>query len=210
MNYSTLIFDLDGTLSNPLAGMAESINHALVTHGYAKRETAEIATYIGPPLEGTLVDIVGTDDSDHINQIVQTYRSHYLQGSFTNNHVYDGVLDMLDALKRNDVRVGVCTSKPKHVAKKILSHFDLLDQFAFVSGGDIGIKKGQQLEQLLAEAQIDKQAVMIGDRNVDVIAAQQNQLASAGVLWGFGDEAELTQVGVKHLISSPEQLLDLA
>jgi phosphoglycolate phosphatase len=210
MKYSTLIFDLDGTLSNPLAGMAESINHALVEHGYAEREIAEIATFVGPPLEGTLVQIVGSDDSEHINRIVQTYRQHYLIGGFSNNHVYDGIGDLLEALKQSGVRIGVCTSKPKRVATKILAHFNLLDYFVFVSGGDVGIKKGQQLEQLLSDTQIDNQAVMIGDRNVDVVAAQQNGLDSAGVLWGFGDEAELSQAGATHLIKAPQELLGLA
>ena len=209
MKHSTYIFDLDGTLSNPLAGMADSINHALGKHGYAEREHVEIASYIGPPLEGTLADIIGTSDTDHINEIVQSYRQHYLIAGYSNNHLYDDITDLLSKLKHAGAPVGVCTSKPKKIASMILEHFDILHYFEFVSGGDVGIKKGQQLKQLLADGQIDDKAIMIGDRNVDIIAAQQNKLTSLGVLWGFGSSEELNQAKADHVIAAPAGVLDL-
>jgi len=209
MKHSTYIFDLDGTLSNPHAGMADSINHALVHHGHAARSVEEIATYIGPPLEGTLAAVLGTDDSAVIAEVVQSYRDHYLIAGYSNNHLYDGVVDMLDTLKGAGASVGVCTSKPTKTATMILAHFELLHYFEFVSGGDVGVKKGQQLEELLASGAIDNQAIMIGDRNVDIIAAKQNKLASLGVLWGFGPEAELVEAGADFIIGNPRQVLEL-
>ncbi len=209
MKHSTLIFDLDGTLSNPLAGMADSINHALLQHGHPARPIDEIAGYIGPPLEGTLEAVLGTDDQDLIGAIIKSYREHYLLAGYRNNDLYDGIPEMIRSLKQDGVSIGVCTSKLKSVATKILTHFGLIDQFEFVSGGDIGIKKGQQLKELLAEGFIDQQAVMIGDRDVDVIAAKQNGLASAGVLWGFGSVEELTGAGADFHIKTPLDLRHL-
>ena len=209
MKYSTYIFDLDGTLSNPLAGMADSINHALAEHDYAERSLDEIATYIGPPLEGTLAEITGNDDADKISAIVHSYREHYRIAGYSNNHLYDGVIDMLVKLEQTGAPVGVCTSKPTKTATLILEHFGILDRFEFVSGGDVGIKKGQQLKQLLADGQIDSQAIMIGDRNVDIIAAQQNDLSNLGVLWGFGSSEELIQARADHVIAAPADVLGL-
>ncbi len=209
MKYSTYIFDLDGTLSNPLAGMADSINHALTEHGHGKRSLDEIASYIGPPLEGTLADVIGSTDADRISAIVGSYRDHYRIAGYSNNHLYDGTIDMLNKLKQAGASVGVCTSKPKPTATMILKHFGILDYFEFVSGGDVGIKKGQQLQQLLADGLIDNQAIMIGDRNVDIIAAQQNKLTSLGVLWGFGSLTELQEVNADHIVSAPFEVLKL-
>ncbi|MEE9335496.1 MAG: HAD-IA family hydrolase [Granulosicoccaceae bacterium] len=209
MKYSTYIFDLDGTLSNPLAGMADSINHALAKHDYAERSLDEIATYIGPPLEGTLANIIGSNDTGQISAVVHSYRDHYRVAGYSNNYLYDGIIDMLNQLRQAGAPVGVCTSKPKAAAIMILEHFDILNYFEFVSGGDVGIKKGQQLEQLLAEGQIDNKAIMIGDRNVDIIAAQQSELTSLGVLWGFGSAEELSQAKADHLISRPAEVLGL-
>ena len=209
MKHSTYIFDLDGTLSNPLAGMADSINHALLKYNYTERSLDEIATYVGPPLEGTLAEIIGTDDTDHINEIVHTYRNHYRIAGFSNNHLYDGITGLLDELKHAGAPVGVCTSKPTKIASMILEHFGILHYFEFVSGGDIGINKGQHLERLLTDGHIDGMAIMIGDRNVDIIAAKQNDLSNLGVLWGFGSADELSQAQADHVISQPAHLLEL-
>ncbi len=209
MKHSTYIFDLDGTLSNPLAGMADSINHALREHNHAERSVEEIATYIGPPLEGTLANIIGNNDANKISEIVLCYRDHYRIAGYCNNHLYDGIIDMLDRLKQAGAPVGVCTSKPKNTAIMILEHFGIVDRFEFVSGGDVGIKKGQQLKQLLAEGQIDNKAIMIGDRNVDILAAQQNNLTSLGVVWGFGSPEELSDARADHVIAAPADVLGL-
>ena len=189
--------------------MADSINHALDKHGYAERKHTEIASYIGPPLEGALAEIIGSSDTGHINEIVQSYRQHYLIEGYSNNHLYDDITDTLDKLKHAGAVVGVCTSKPKKIATMILEHFDILHYFKFVSGGDVGIKKGQQLTQLLKDGQIDGSAIMIGDRNVDIIAAQQNKLTSLGVLWGFGSMNELKEANADHVISAPIEVLSL-
>lgn len=209
MKHSTYIFDLDGTLSNPLAGMADSINHALTKHGHSALSLDEIAKYIGPPLEGMLEDIIGENDTDQINAIVRSYRDHYRIAGYSNNHLYDDIINLLNKLKQAGAPLGVCTSKPKPTAITILEHFELLHYFKFVSGGDVGVRKGQQLQQLLADGHIDAQAIMIGDRNVDIIAAQENKLTNLGVLWGFGSMGEFDEAKADHVISTPLEVLNL-
>ncbi|MBX2826061.1 MAG: HAD hydrolase-like protein [Gammaproteobacteria bacterium] len=209
MNYSCCIFDLDGTLSDPLVGMAAALNHALREHGHPEQTTDYLGQFVGPPLEGTLTALTGCTEDAQLSSLVQTYREHYVETGFSQNSLYPGIPELLQALKKDDVTLGVCTSKPESIARKILSLFELDHYFSFVSGGDVGVVKGQQLERLLQVGEIDNRALMIGDRSVDVIAAHSNNLASAGVLWGFGSKEELTLEQPHHVLEQPAHLLDV-
>jgi len=203
---STFIFDLDGTLSDPLQGMADSINYALRTHGFAERELSTIAQFVGPPLEGTLAELTGSDENQLIDALVVSYRERYLQTGYAQNSVYQGIPDMLEKLKTNGQRMGICTSKPATTAEKILRLFNLDHYFSFISGGDIGVKKAQQLSALLAEGVIDLDSLMIGDRSVDIVAAQSNNLKSAAVMWGYGSRAELNSAAPTVYFETPQDV----
>lgn len=209
MIYSHFIFDLDGTLSDPLEGMADALNYALVSHGYPEKNTSDFSRYIGPPLEGTLASITGQNDEDHILSLVAAYRERYLDTGFAQNAVYPGIAELLTGLKDAGQRLGVCTSKPATTARKVLALFQLDHYFEFISGGDIGVSKGDQLQQLLETNVIDGNALMIGDRDVDMIAAHDNKLAAAGVLWGYGSQSELSGHRPKHLVETPACLSSL-
>jgi phosphoglycolate phosphatase len=100
----------------------------------------------------------------------------------------------------------VCTSKRRDFAERILSLFGLLDHFNFVNGGDIGISKQSQLAGLLNAKIIDNGAIMVGDRSVDIKSAQANGLCSIGVLWGFGDYAELAEASPSFILESVAEL----
>ena len=95
------------------------------------------------------------------------------------------------------------------MAQKILEMFDLDQLFEFVSGGVIGIEKYQQLEQLLHDGTITLNSLMIGDRFIDICAAQRNQLRSAAVLWGYGSQAELEREQPNYFLQSPLQIKEL-
>jgi phosphoglycolate phosphatase len=198
----TLIFDLDGTLSDPFEGIARCYDHALAAHAYPLVPHAELAKLVGPPLDQCL-RAVGVRAAE-IPAVVATYRSRYSSHGFAENRVYDGIADALAALGG---RMGVCTSKRVDFAERILERFDLRKHFAFVNGGDIGTTKAQQLAALLAAGTIDRDAMMIGDRAVDLEAAHVNGLASCGVLWGFGSRAELEAARPRYLAATPADLV---
>jgi phosphoglycolate phosphatase len=107
------------------------------------------------------------------------------------------------------MKLGVCTSKRVDAAEKILDLFGLSAYFSFVSGGEIGRHKWQQLQELLANGVITQSAVMVGDRSVDITAAHRNGLQAAGVLWGHGSREELEGERPRYLFASPEELLHL-
>ena len=161
-------------------------------------------------MDQTFIQLTGNSDPLFVEMLVAKYRERYAEIGYAENHLYPDIKQTLLELKaKGRCQLGVCTSKRADFAEKILAMFGLLDVFEFVSGGDIGIEKWQQLEALRQQGVISQRAVMIGDRAVDLTAAQCNKLDSAGVLWGYGSEAELKQASPTHLFSRPEQLLEL-
>ncbi len=203
------VFDLDGTLSNPAQGMLSSLNHALISQGFDKIPSNKINSFIGPPLESSLATLAGTTDAEVLRQLIASYRQHYKEQGFAENSLYDGIPRLLESLRQSGCTLGVCTAKTEPVARQILEHFAIADHFSFISGGDIGVRKGQQLERLLKSGEIDGQALMIGDRKFDLEAARENKLRSCGVLWGFGDHHELVGEKPDRLVSHPSELLEL-
>jgi len=208
--HPTLVFDLDGTLSDPKDGIVRSLNHALVTHGYPDRPEDELAHHIGPPLDTAFAELTGSDEPKLIHALVATYRERYGDVGYAENRLYEGMDDTLRQLHAvPGMRLGVCSSKRVDFVERILDLFGLRSLFEFVSGGEIGIEKWQQLEQLRQEVDLEPDALMIGDRAFDLIAAHRNGLHSAGVLWGFGSADELERESPRYLVSRVPELVDM-
>lgn len=205
-----LLFDLDGTLSDPLLGIATCINYALNHFGHPSRDISDLAKYVGPPLDKTFVEILGPLSETEIQNLVGKYRERYIAEGYKENSIYKGIPETLESLHVNGSRMGICTSKKKSLAEQVLAHFSLSHYFEFVSGGDIGIEKWQQIEQLKHEILIPDNTIMIGDRNVDLTAAHKNGIQSAGVLWGYGSREELEKEKPTYLLSAPSDLMKLA
>jgi phosphoglycolate phosphatase len=150
----------------------------------------------------------GVSDAD-VAKLVATYRERYSAIGYAENKLYPEVVSTISSLSRAGIRLGVCTSKRRDFAVRILDLFEIARFFAFVDGGEIGVAKASQLEGLKNCGEIDEHAIMVGDRAVDLSAASSNQLRSIGVLWGFGDRAELEQESPWQIISQPRDLLAL-
>src|SRR4051812_14708674 len=204
-----LIFDLDGTISDPAVGISRSINYALSSFGYPKLPEESISKYIGPAVDETFAQISGSSSSEHIVALVGKYRERYAEIGYSENVIYPGVVDALERLVARRVSLGLCTSKRADFAEKILALFGIREHFQFVNGGDIGTRKEGQLRGLLSDGVVDARSTMIGDRAVDILAAHANALRSVAVLWGHGSRAELEAVHPSLLIQSPEQLVGL-
>lgn len=207
MKPSLLLFDLDGTISDPLEGIARSINDALASLGYKVRPMSELGKYIGPPLDDAFIDITGSEDPSVINDLIVKFRERYAKIGYSENRLYPGVREVLQSLAEHDCPMGICTTKRRDFAEKILRRFGLRDYFQFISGGDVGVKKWRQIESLLAERVILQSALMIGDRAFDLTAAHKNRLNAAGVLWGYGSKAELEAEAPSCLLAQPADLL---
>ncbi|SDI20083.1 phosphoglycolate phosphatase [Paraburkholderia phenazinium] len=205
----TLLFDLDGTLSDPLVGISRSVNYALTSLGYAALPETEFAQYIGPPLDDTFKLVTGAPDAE-IRQLIALYRERYAETGFAENTLYPGVEAALNALAQKGSPMGICTSKLAQFADKILRRFGIRDHFGFISGGDVGVTKQQQIARLLSDGTVDTQAWMIGDRSVDLMAAHANGIESVGVLWGYGSREELSNQLPRRLLERVDELPTLA
>lgn len=206
---STLVLDLDGTISDPSLGIVRSTNHALTACGYATAAPAAIRRLIGPPLDTLFHSLVPNLSAADITALVAAYRERYSDIGYTENQLYPDIVTTLKQLASQQLRMGVCTSKRQDFAVRIVEMFGLAPQFAFVNGGEVGVSKARQLAGLLDCGAIDQHAIMVGDRAVDLAAAAANSLRSIGVLWGFGNRDELEQESPWQIVASPAELVSL-
>ena len=204
-----LLFDLDGTISDPAVGVARSINHALVHFGHAARREEDLHVYIGPPLDEAFPLLAGISSEDEVARYIAVYRERYFSVGYRENTLYAGIVDAFTSLSSAGILMAVCTSKPVGIAERVLEMFDVRRFFQFVDGGDVGVKKWQQIQRLKEKEWVDASTVMIGDRAVDIDAAHRNGLQGAGVLWGHGTREEIEAAGPEHLLSAPEDLKKL-
>lgn len=210
MKHDILIFDLDGTISDPKDGIVKSINYALEYFNFELKSECEIVKYIGPPLDFTFKSLTKCNDKNIIISLIRKYRERYSDIGYSENVLYDGVRDCLNSLHaENDYQLAICTSKRADFANKILKMFDLFEIFEFINGGDVGVEKHQQLRSLLDQNKISEKSLMIGDRYIDLTAAHINNLHSAGVLWGYGSKDEIEKEQPLYIFSSPEKILRL-
>lgn len=209
MNHDLLLFDLDGTISDPLTGIARSLNHALTHFGYAAVGAAEVRAYVGPPLDRTFTTITGQTCPAHIRELVAKYRERYAEVGFAENTLYPGVKEALFDLRAQGAAMAICTSKRADFAERILARFGLAACFRFIDGGDTGIEKWQQIAAMRADGRAAGSALMIGDRAVDLDAARRNGISGGAVLWGFGSAEELREGAPDYWFASPREWLQL-
>lgn len=208
-----LLFDLDGTLTNPFDGITLSLLHALTALGYTGQTQDSLRHRIGPPLRTTFAELMRPAGAELIERAVALYRERYFATGLYENAVYDGTLAMLRSAHSRGHRMFVVTSKVTAAAEIIVAHFELDQFFERVYGSDPAgalDDKADLIAHVLEREQIDaSDCVMIGDREHDVIAARRNQVPSIGVTWGFGSVAELAAAGADMLCDSPAMLPDI-
>jgi phosphoglycolate phosphatase len=205
----TIIFDLDGTISDPLVGISNSINYALDAYNYEVVDMELVRPLVGPQLTEIFEHLIGNITESRLHELVDKYRERYAAVGYTENIIYEQIPDTIAALSASGYALGVCTSKRADYASKIVEMFQLHGHFSFVDGGDFGIHKVDQLGGLVANGLNPDSAIMVGDREVDISAAKGNNIASVGVLWGFGSRSELQKAQPDHLLERPEDLLAL-
>lgn len=213
--YQTLLFDLDGTLTDPAQGITNSFIYALKYFGIEIPSYEKLCTYIGPPLPETFKIEYGFDE-EKTKLAVKKYREYFAYKGLFENAVYPGIPEVLTELKKRGKNLLVATSKPEEYSIKILEHFNLAKYFDFICGclmDETRSTKSEVIEYALQQVKISPEnkntVLMIGDRKHDIIGAKQNNIKSCGVLFGYGSEKELKEAGADYLISSPAELLNI-
>lgn len=206
---ATIFFDLDGTLTNPKPGITRSIQYALERLSLAVPGEDELTWCIGPPLHASLKKLTGTDAL--ADQALLLYRERFSDVGLFENEAYAGIADTLATLAATTPRMFVATSKPAVYATRIVDHFGLKPYFERVFGSELDgtrVDKRDLLRYALDETGIDADsAIMIGDRSHDVVGARTNGMTAIGVLYGYGNEAELQDAGAHHICAAHPELL---
>ena len=205
----TLIFDLDGTISDPFEGISKSVNYALESIDVEAVDPERIRSMIGPPLTEIFEYFLGDVSEERMHFLVDKYRERYASIGYRENVIYAQIPEVIEALSSSGYELGICTSKRADYASDIVEMFGLAAHFSFIDGGDVGVHKADQLERLVTNGISADTAAMIGDRHFDIGAAKRNGLTSVGVSWGFGNEEELNTAAPDHLLHSPDELLEL-
>jgi len=206
--YEHYLFDLDGTLTDPGLGIKNSIRYALRKFGLPIPEETILDTFIGPPLLDSFAIHCGASPED-ARTLLALYREYFSEKGIFENTVYDGVPQLLATLQRRGAKLYLATSKPEPYALRILEHFGLLPYFTFVGGSTMDetrTDKAEVIGYVLEQNEIDvSRAVMVGDRKYDVAGGRKWGMDTVGVLFGYGNRAELADA--TYLIQSPLDLL---
>ena len=212
MNFDTILFDLDGTLTDPAEGITNSVIYALKKMGIAPPERKELLKFIGPPLAQSFEKYFNLSYEQSL-KAVDIYREYFAPKGLFENTLFDGVPEMLKSLKKDGNKIVLATSKPTVFANKILKHFNLYDFFDLTVGSNLDGSLTNKAEVItvalerLGNIKKDR-AVMVGDRSHDVIGGIKNGLFTVGVTFGYGSEEELKAAGASHIVNSVKELTE--
>jgi phosphoglycolate phosphatase len=211
MNYEYVLFDLDGTLTEPKEGITKSFAYALKYYNIHIENLDSLCKYIGPPLVDSFMDFGFTREK--ALEAIDKYREYYKDYGIYENEVYEGVVQLLTALKSRGKKIMLATSKAEVFAKQILEHFKLSEYFDFVGGSELNgnrAEKSEVIQYVLKEGKVTdlSKAVMIGDRKYDILGAKEVGIDSIGVLNGYGDQEELIAAGAEAIVTSVWELVN--
>lgn len=209
--YSTLLFDLDGTLTDSAPGIMNSVSYALRKFGIKQDPGEDLKHFVGPPLITEFMKTYGVSDED-AKRLVAFYREYFSTKGIFENNVYEGIPELLCKLSGEGRQLIVATSKPEEFAVKILHHFGIAKYFSCIAGATMNESRTSK-EDVIRYA-FDKEmitdlsnVVMIGDREYDILGARRIGIDSIGVLYGYGSKYELTTAGATYIADTVNDIL---
>ena len=209
--YDIILFDLDGTLTDPGEGITNSVAYALEKYGIEVENKKDLLKFIGPPLYDSFRMYYGFSE-EKSREAIAFYREYYSVKGIYECKLYDGIPELLMSLKNAGKTVILATSKPDFFAEKVLEHYGIIKYFDFVGGASADEKTRGTKEAVIAyifeEMKIQKRenVVMIGDRHYDVNGAKEFSIDSIGVLFGFGDREELEAAGATYIAADIDEI----
>jgi len=206
----TVLFDLDGTLTDPKIGITTSIQYALNQLGYESPETEQLLWCIGPPLTVSFAKLLQTTDKALSDRAISFYRDRFATVGLFENSLYPQIPETLKSIRAAGYQTYIATSKPHVFAKRIIEHFEMTPLFDGIYGSELDgtrTDKGELIQHILLTENLNPtKTVMVGDRSHDAIGAKKNQLLAIGVTYGYGTEEELKLHGVDLIANSPQEI----
>ena len=216
MRYQYLLFDLDGTITDPKEGITKSAQYALEAFGIHEPDADKLTPFIGPPLIDSFQEFYHMPP-EQAALAVKKYRERFETIGWLENVPYEGMDELLRDLQKAGCRLAVASSKPTVFVERILAHFDIAQYFAVVVGSELDgtrAKKEEVVQEALRQlfgkdSPVPYTAAMIGDRKFDIEGAKAHQLDSIGVAYGYALPGELQQAGADFIVESVEELTAL-
>lgn len=211
--FKYILFDLDGTLTDPGTGITNSIMYALEKMSAEPMSREELYKFIGPPLLDSFSKYCGMNESES-KQALEYYREYFVPKGMYENEVYPGIPELLSGLKNAGKHVILATSKPEPFSVEILRHFGLDKYFDFIAGSTLDekrTKKSEVISYIIDSMNISDicECIMIGDREHDILGAKQNGMRSIGVTFGYGSRKELESAGADYIADTPSDIFDI-
>lgn len=208
-----ILFDLDGTLTDPMLGITKSVQYALNKFGIEIEDLNQLCKFIGPPLKDSFMEFYNFTEED-ASKAITYFREYFSTKGLYENEVFDNIEDMLISLKEQNKSLIIATSKPTIFAEKILKHFNLKKYFDFISGSNLDntrTKKADVIKYALDENGLTdiSEIIMIGDREHDVIGAKSLGIECIGILHGYGSYDELSDSGAEYIVKDVNELHSL-
>lgn len=206
----SILFDLDGTLTDSGEGIMKCAVYALAHYGIDAPSEEQLRTFVGPPLTETFARFGVPQDK--LAEAVEVYRERYIPVGRFENHPYAGVRELLEQLRNDGHKLYVATSKPEWMSIEILEHFDLAKYFDIICGAATDFSRNTKeavITHLLSQCDAKSNAVMVGDTAYDVIGAKAHSIPCIGVAWGYGSIADMKNAGAISIAHTMEELYEL-
>lgn len=209
MEKNFILYDLDGTLTDPKVGITKSIEYALAHFGIYVENLNELTKFIGPPLRDTFREHYSFSDSD-VKVAVDKFQEYFAEQGLYENIIYDGIAEMLRAQYEDGRKIVLATSKPQVFAHKVLEQFEIDKYFELIVGSELSGERSDKAEVIKYAVDTlainPRDAIMIGDRKYDVIGSRAHGIDSIGVLYGYSSKGELREAGANYIVETVEEL----
>ncbi len=209
-NYDIILFDLDGTVTDPKEGITNSVAYSLKSYGIEVEDKNELCKFIGPPLYASYMKYYGFSEEKAI-EAVDRYREYYSVKGIFECFLYPFMETLLKNLNKAGKTVVIATSKPEYFARQVLEHFGVDKYFYHIAGATMDghrIEKADIIKYAFNNMGITdmSKAVMIGDRKFDILGAKVLGMDSIGVTYGYGSREELTKAGATYICEGVEDI----
>ena len=212
LDYDWLLFDLDGTLTDPFEGITRSVEYALNAFGIEVEDRRVLAPFIGPPLVESLTERYGFTMEDAVAAVAK-YSEYFAVKGLYENELFEGIPELLSDCRKAGYKISMATSKPTHYARIIAEHFDIARYFDAIHGSSLDgtrITKSSVVAEAVAEEHLNPaRALMIGDRRHDVEGAGEHGIRTVGVLYGYGSREEHEAAGAAYIVNDLDELREL-
>ncbi|MDE6620349.1 MAG: HAD hydrolase-like protein [Lachnospiraceae bacterium] len=217
--YNYILFDLDGTLTDPKLGITSSVQYALRAVGIEEPSLDKLEPFIGPPLADSFREFYGLDE-EQIQTAIARYRERFASQGIYENEIYPGIAAMLAKLKADGKKLSIASSKPTEFVERILDYFEIRTYFDIVIGSNMDgtrSKKEEVVEEALRQmlpsgmTSDEKKAkvAMVGDRRFDIEGAKEHGITAVGVSFGYAPEGELERAGADFIVGTVSALLEV-